>query len=358
MAVLKRIFFIALGVIFAVSGTLLLFFPLAREAGAAREEYICNWENGTVTIETYASAYPDLINGFEDSITISRNGLRGEIIPTVQFPETVRILQTGGLAELLSLADTAVTRLERLLLWRITRGCVWYSGGYFVWGDGGFCEVGSAKGETLVLLSGPVTPSKLKATGANMLELRAEASLNADMLIGTAVEQVKAYPPYSYGSGAVYLDTGTARRLIAGVPATAFLTVTECDYIDEGALRPCVSLEELTLPFAGNAPSGEGTSFHGELAYLFSDGTNYFVPASLKRVNITGGVLVSHAFYRMGAVEEINLCGMLPGNIHADALADCMNLRMLHCPNAAVRLSGSYSASTAPCGCTVFERNG
>ena len=355
MAVLKRVFTLALSAVFALAGVISLL-PLIRKAGAAREEYSCYWEDGTVTVETYASAYSDLFDNLEFSVTLLRDGLRGEIAPTAQFSKALRTVEAGGLAELLSLDGTRLTRLENLVLWRITRGRVWYSGGYFVWKENGLCEVNSAKGETLVLLSGSISASRLKATGAKILELRAEAVFDSDMLAGTAVETVTAYPPYSFEGGAVYLDTGTAKRLIAGLPALTSLTVSNCDYIDEGTLRPCASLESLTLPFAGNAPSGKGTSFHGELAYLFSDGRNYFVPAALKKVKITGGALVSHAFYRLGAVEEINLCGMLSENIHADALIDCVNLRFLHCPNANVRLFGNYSVHTAPCGCTVFER--
>lgn len=358
MVTLKRAIFAALSFVFAAATALLLFVPFAGEAGAAREEYVCKWENGAVTVETYSSAYSDSVDFSEFSVTLLREGVRGEIALTAQFPEFVRTVLTGGLAELLAFGGAPLTRLERLALWRMTRGRVWYSGGYFVWGEHGFCEVDSAQGETLVLLSGAITASQLKNTGAKILELRPEAIFRADMLVGTAVQSVTAYPPYFYESGAVYLDRGIARRLIAGVPVLTSLSVAQCDYADEGCLRACASLRSLTLPFAGNTPSGIESEFHGELAYLFSDGYDYFVPASLKRVKITGGVLVSHAFYRMNSVEEIDLCGMLPENIHTDALADCTGLRVLHSPSAEVRLAGSYCVGSAPCGCTVFERIG
>lgn len=356
MAVLKRIALIALSAALVVVGILSIFLPLIKKAGALQEEYVCYWEDGAVTCETFASAYPDLVDNTEFSVTLLREGLCGEIAATPQFSRALRTIQTGGLAELLSLDAAQLTRLEQLVLWRVMRGRVWYSGGYFVWEENGLRQTGSAQGETLVLLSGSISAARLRDTGAINLELRAEAVFRADVLIGTAVEKVTAYPPYSVEGGAVYLDTGTAKRLIAAVPALASLSVSACDYIDEGALRPCVFLESLTLSFAGNAFSGKETSFHGELAYLFSDGKNYSVPAALKRVKITGGVLASHAFYLMGTVEEIDLCGMLSENIHEDAFADCANLRFLHCPNAEVRLFGGYSVYSAPCGCTVFER--
>lgn len=358
MVTVKRAILVALSFALAAVAVLSLFLPFSAKAGAAREEYVCKWENGAVTVETYSSAYPDLVDCSECSVTLLRESVRGEIAPSVQFSKVVSAIFTGGLAELLSLGDAPLTRLERVALWRMTRGRVWYSGGYFVWGEHGLYKADSAQGETLVLLSGPITAARLKNTGAKILELRSQAVFRADVLAGTAVQSVTAYAPYSYESGAVYLDTGIARRLIAGMPALTSLTVAQCDYADEGCLRACTSLQSLTLPFAGNTPSGIEHDFHGELAYLFSDGTEYFVPASLKRVKITGGVLVSHAFYRCGGVEEIDLCGMLPENIHTDALADCTNLRLLHSPNAQLRLAGRYSTRTAPCGCTMFERIG
>lgn len=352
---MRRIAFVGISVLVLAFAVLSLFLPLSKSAGAGREEYSCVWENGTTTVETYASVYPDVVECSEVSVTLSREGLVGEIALTAQLTKMLRTIRTGGLAELLSLTDAPLTRLEKLVLWRTARGTVWYGGGYFTWGEKGLQRVNSAEGETLVLLSGSITAARLKSTGAKILELRAEAELSAKTLVGTAVQKVTACAPYSYENGAIYLDTGTATRLIAAVPACVSLITKNYDYADEGALLPCRGLEELTLPFAGNAPSA-GSEFRGELAYLFSDGTEFIVPSCLRRVNISGGVLVSHAFYRCTEIEEINLCGMSGEHIHRDAFLDCTGLQVLHTPNANVTLRGNFVSHAAPCGCTVFER--
>lgn len=353
---MRRIATFGITVLLFASVMLSLVLPLSEFMGAGEEEYSCVWEDGTVTVETYASVYPDFVESSEVSVMLFREGLFGEIALSAQFSGMLRTLRTGGLAELLSLGRVPLTRLEKLVLWRTARGTVWYSGGYFVWSERGLRRIGFAIGEKLVLLSGTISAARLGNTGAKVLELRAEAELSAKSLVGTAVEKVTAYAPYTFENGAVYLDTGTATRLIAAVPACVSLELANYDYADEGALLACRRLEELTLPFAGNAPSGIGNYFCGEFAYLFSDGAEFLVPSSLKRVNISDGVLVSHAFYYCPGIEEINLCGMSSENIQCDAFLDCTGLKRLHTPSSEVSLCGNFVSHIAPCGCTVFQR--
>ena len=351
----RRILVIALTVLFAVGIAVCIIEPLPKTA-EAEECYFCRWEDGTVSEETYASAYPDFADCFEHTIRLQRGGQYGEIETTERYDTVYRTMLTGGLAELLALSTAGINRLEQLALWRVSRGCIWYSSGYFVWEEDGLAEVRFATGEKLILLSGTISARRLQRTGATCLELRAEAEINSKTLVGTSVETVTACAPYVSEGGAVYLNTGTAVRLVAAVPSVTSLTVRKIDYADEGALLAAQNLQSVTLPFAGNASSPVGHNYRGEFAYLFSDGSQYLVPASLKSVKITGGALVSHAFYRCSSVEEIDLCGMNAEAIHADAFVDCTGLKRLHTPNAKVTLRGAYTSQRLPCGCTLFIR--
>ncbi|MDE6059717.1 MAG: hypothetical protein K2G44_06750 [Clostridia bacterium] len=354
-AVLGRVGTVLLAALLVAAVALSLFSSFPKNASADEEKYLCTWQNGSVTEETYATAYGDFLSDEDGTLRLLRGDLYGEISATEKYLSVVQTLEEGGLEELLALSIEGVTRLELLALWRLTRGRVWYSAGYFVWDGNGLKEVGSAEGEHLILLSGSISASRLRAAGAKQLELRSEAQITSQTLTGTSVESVTAYPPYFTDGGVIYLDTGTAVRLVAALPNSTSLTVNGNDYADEGALLAAEKLETLTLPFAGNAPV-YGNYFHGEVAYLFSNGREYFVPPTLKRVRITGGLLISHAFYRMNAVEEIDLCGMDARVIAPDALADCTAWKRVHSPNANVQLSGRFSSYVAPCGCTVFER--
>lgn len=354
-AVCRRVGAVFFAAFLAAAVVLSLLLPFPENVSAEEERYLCTWQDGSVTEETYASSYPDSVSDEDGGLRLLRGDLYGEVSPTEKYLSIRQTLKTGGLEKLLALSSEGVTRFERLAIWRLARDRVWYSLGYFVWDGNGLKEVGSAAGERLILLSGSISASRLKAAGTKHLELRGEAQITSRTLTGTMVESVTACPPYLTDGGVIYLDTGTAVRLVAALPNVTSLKISGNDYADAGALLAAQKLESVTLPFAGNSPV-YGNYFYGEVAYLFSNGKEYFVPPTLKSVKITGGLLISHAFYRMNAVEETDFCGMAGENIAFDALADCTALKRVHTPNANVQLSGRFSSYVAPCGCTVFER--
>lgn len=354
---LKRFLCTALAAAMALSCAFLLFVPLPRRVGSAREEiYVCVWEDGSVSEESFYSAYPLLTGIGGDGSLIIGEERTAKIATGEQFAFARSVLESGGLAELLSL-KVALPRLERVALWHAYGSRIWYSGECFAFTGERVTRADLFPAAEFVLLSDKVSAGTLAKTGAATLYLRSEAEFTAETLLGTAVEEVFAEPPYSSADGAVYLSSAGGVRLLAGVPSARTLKVSGNDYADEGALLPCTRLEEISLPFVGNAPVGIGSDFRGEFAYLFSDGSDYFVPDSLKRIEVTGGVLVSHAFYRCGSVEEICACGVSPASVDRAAFVDCTSLRVLHTPNADVELpAGTFTSHIASCGCTVYVR--
>lgn len=349
----------AVFVLLALFWSGLLFFPMPRTvASGADERYLCVWEDGSRTEERYFTAYRDFAGTTEEgTILIGRNGMHGEIAAGDAFLRAVRVFDGGNLGELFAADISGVTRLERVALYRRYRGRLWYADEFFAWSGADMVPAELAKAEEIVLLSGSLSAKKIAEAGVAALDLRAEAEFSADTLRGTHVGSVTAEAPYSSSGNAVCLSTPGGVRLLAGVPRAERVEVPrEVYFADEGALLPCERIEEVSLPFAGSSVSDKGSAYKGEFAHLFSDGSAYLVPKTLKRVRISGGYLVSHAFYACGGIEEIDACGVSPDAIERDAFSDCLSLRLLHTPRADVRLAGNFRSHTAPCGCTVYER--
>lgn len=109
--------------------------------------------------------------------------------------------------------------------------------------------------------------------------------------------------------------------------------------IGKGAFVGCSSLKDLTVPFLGAYSSAAG-----RIGYFFVDGDGRgAVPASLKKVTVTGGKIGDHAFDSCGYIEEVVLSGNLisVGNY---AFADCYNLRIVTMPQS-IREIGDYAFS-------------
>lgn len=353
------VFYLLFAVILFSFCTLSFYTPLWRITGQARNDgYDCVWENGVKTLESYYAAYSALA-GFDHSgnILLMKDGVYG-CISSEQAARAYRILRYGTLAELLAFDGTRLNALERAALVRTFSGVLYYSeGDYFLFTGTHVQRTRQAQTDTLVLLSGTVSSSVIKNSFAKELGVSSDTIITARALVGTQVERIFACDPYYESGGALYLNTQGGVRLITALPLLKTLTVEGNDFSDEGALLPCEYLEEIALPFAGSARSGIGTEYRGEFAHLFSARSGYNVPPSLKKITVTGGKLISHAFYACFSVEEINACSVRAENIDKYAFIDCTALRVLHVPKENVVLPfKNYERKVAPCGCTVFER--
>lgn len=318
-----------------------------------RESYVCVF-GGREEILSYADAYSMLYGiGETGDILLNRDGEMGTVKAGDDMKRTRDILEGDDLGDLIK-NEPSLTPLESAALFRLYGDRLYLDGGeYFSFNGTRVSRCALCEAETVVLLGGDVPRGELAFTKARTLEVRPRAALSAAALIGSAVVKAVTHPPYGNSDAAVYLDTPGGRRLIAGLPLSVSVTV-ECDFCDAGALLPCDRVESLTLAFVGNSREML-TDFHGELGYLFLAGTEYRVPASLKRVKVTGGYLVSHAFYGCDLLE-VDACGVKAENIAEDAFADLKGLSLLHTPRRDVILSGQFGEERAPCGCYVYRR--
>lgn len=336
---------------------LLLLLPFPREAGAPREVSRCVWSDGTVSEESYASAYALLGGVTQEGITLSRGDKEGSISFGSAAAEAYGTLMHGTLGELLALSLDGTTRLERAALYRAFGSCLYYDGGYFALAGGGVSPCSRKSADTVMLLSGSLPRGDLSAIGAESLVLRADAAVSADMLCGSRISFAAAEAPYHVSEGGIYLDTAGGKRLVAALPSVTRFAAGECDWADEGALAACTSLCVLDLPFLGSAADVH-SSFRGELGYLFGEDREgrYAFPETLAHVRIRGGTIVSHAFYGADTVRSVNACGVAAGSISRTAFAGLPALVSLHCPRGDVSLSGDFSAEVLSCGCTLFSR--
>lgn len=335
----------------------MLIFPRPKKAGAAGEHYPCYWDDGSLSDENYLSAFPDVVGVAEDGAIELKRGIHVGKIPTTNaFLECERALRFGLLSDLLELDCGGLSRIERTALFREYGGAVYYSFDEFRYTGAGVSHENADRAEQVILLSGTLPASYLASMGATALVLRGEAEFSADRLLGSKIEKIVAAAPYLFQEGALYLEVAGQRRLVAALPTATALVLSDADYMDEGALLPCTALEELTLPYAGNAKRTAGEAYDGLFAGLFAADEGFFVPESLKKVKILGGKLISHCFYACPHIEEVNACGLNADEISEETFADMGGWKIIHAPKTGLILQGDYTSHRAPCGCTVYER--
>lgn len=331
--------------------------PAGEGAAVGGDTYLCRWENGTETEETYYDAYFGFVGWENDDIVIERGGMRGEISPSEACKNVLSVLEAGNFGETCALSTDGITRLERAALYRRYYGRSWYAEKWFDWTGEGLAAADARSVEEAVLLEGAISPEQLNEVGAKTLYLRKAAAFDENTLVGTKVEKIFAQEPYRADGETVCLITAGGVRLLAGLPLAESIEVPQdIRYADEGALIACTQVREIAVPFVGSAKNPVGSAYRGEFAHLFSTGEAYKVPQTLRKVRVTGGYLASHAFYACPMLEEIDACGLLYDNIEYDAFVDCPALRLVHTPRGNVHLQGQFKVSIAPCGCTVFER--
>ena len=350
----KRFFLVPFSVLFCLILSVPAFLPFPQRIPTEGDSYRCEWEDGSVSEENFAALYSDFVGTDGEFIYIERGGVHGKC--ELCAKELYRTLKRGNFGELNALRlSGAESRLDRAALFRTGPHPRWFADEYYEWTGASLKRTRVRECESLVCLSGKIA-SPLKATRAEAVDLRAEAEMTADAFLGTNVGSVTAEPPYGTEHGLVYLDTVSGRRLIAAIPNVAEAEV-KSDYCDEGALLAAEGLCRLKLPFLGSGADVNSSYYRGELAHLFSLNGEYRVPESLKSVRVTGGAVISYAFYACPLIEEVDLCGVNPADISPTAFLNLSSLRILHVPKRDVLLpAGTFSSSTAACGCTVYER--
>lgn len=250
---------ITAGGIFAALCILCLFLPFPKEKAPEREYYTCLWEDGTVSTESFYTAYAAL-TGTEERIVLTRCGLTGEIEAGEEYQRVRKTLERGTLAQMLNLKAEGLSSIERAALWKRYSGLGYYSDGFFAWNGEGVSRAEERTYEEVFLLTGDLPAGLLKRTGANKLIVHGEAGLTAKGLVGSLVTEAEARWPYFERDGAIYLQTAVGVRLIAVLPFVTELTI-DCDFLDEGALSPCICLEKLSLP----------EKYKGGLARIFGE---------------------------------------------------------------------------------------
>ncbi len=339
--------------VFTAACLLSLFLPLPKKI-SSNETYDCVWADGSVTKESFSSAYQSLVGIDGESVILLREGLTGKI--ESEAGAVYAALEGGTLAELLE-ATAAGTRIDGAALYREFSDRVWYNGEYYVWTGNQIERVSRTERSEIVFFEGSVTSRILKETKASTVYLRAGAQISASSFAESGVERVYAEAPYAENGGAIYLDTAGGKRLLASLSGVKELTLDEdLSFADEGALLACQALESITVPFAGSSKSPYGTDYKGEFAHLFSSGAEYRVPKTLTRVTVTGGRIISYAFYACPNLKEIDACTVPEGEISKTAFSGLASLETLHTPKRDVTLTGNFTSYTAACGCTIYKR--
>lgn len=326
----------------------MLVFPLPKQTSAGK--VLCIWEDGSVTEEGYGIVCSALVGISDDgTIELLRGTHVGHIPSSDAMNTLLGVLRSDSLADMLRLDGSKLSFVERMALLCEYSSTVFYAGEAFSFTGARVERAKPDRAEEVRLLFGDLPAGYLAKMGATALHVAWDAELSAAALVGSSVETVTASAPYSSEDGALYRTVGDGKTLVAAVPSAERLELS-MSRSAEGALLPCESLRSLTLPFLG---ASEGLA--GDLGYLFSDGTRYCVPATLADVKVTGGMLSETAFYLCPGIQTVDVCGVLPQNIHPRAFLGATSLQELHVP-VPVELAGEFYEETAPCGCIVYRR--
>ena len=145
---------------------------------------------------------------------------------------------------------------------------------------------------------------------------------------------------------------------------TSIIIPNSVSSIGESAFSGCSSLESITIPFVGGSQKtvtdwnqypfgyifgtasytgGVATTQHYRGTNLYSSTVNstYYIPASLKSVNVTGGNILYGAFYNCNSITSINLPNSV-AKINEYAFYNCSSLLSVNIPNSVTSI-GSYA---------------
>ncbi len=346
------------GLFLAAAMLLLVFVPPARSVFSDEKHYHCVWEDGT-TEESFASASFFLDGIAEDGRLRLVDGDRtGYVSVSPSFGHAYAILCHGDLFELLTSDMGGLDPLERTALYARFSETVFYSSGAFSFDGAAVHPSDPVFAREVVLLDGPLPSGYLKEMGAVSLRIASEAEISPYDLAGSKVIELSAESPYRTENGALYRDTPGGVRFVCSLPDCADLTVSDCDFADMGSLFPSQNLVSVRLPFVGSAKNAQGSDFQGRFAYLWSKNGEIFVPETLKRAEVTGGVLVAYAFYGAPALEEVTACGIPAHDVSRQAFSGVPSLRLIHSPRDDLELDGTFEREPLPCGCTLYRRTG
>ena len=152
---------------------------------------------------------------------------------------------------------------------------------------------------------------------------------------------------------------------------TSLVIPDNVQYIGYGALEGCNSLASLTIPFVG-ATANENAGPNSCLGYLFgkngsygniadqyysaTEHEEYYLPASLTSVTVTGGKVNYGAFSNCAFLEEVNL-GANVTSIGANILYGCKALKKLSVTSISNLYLGEYFGKTEYVGSTKVTQN-
>lgn len=139
----------------------------------------------------------------------------------------------------------------------------------------------------------------------------------------------------------------TTTCLITGIKDATIIEIIVPDYvthISHGAFSGCNNLECITLPFVGRSLTAESDTDQYPFGYIFGtlsyeggvatnqEGSTFYIPASLKSVTITGGNILSGAFYNCSGLTSITIPDSAT-SIDFYAFWGCSSLASVTIPN-------------------------
>ena len=160
-----------------------------------------------------------------------------------------------------------------------------------------------------------------------------------------------------------YFYTTSTACAITGIKDKTVTSIVVPDYVTEiraGVFSGCSSLESITIPFVG-AKAGVTSSdtYRYPFGYIFGASsytggtaveqyyygsteyatyTTYYIPASLRSVTVTGGNILSGAFYKCSMLTSIDIPDSVT-IIAGEVFYECRRLASIDIPEGVTRIS-------------------
>lgn len=239
---------------------LVLFWRVPEAVGRAETPYCCVFESGKEEYLSCAEAFALYKGAGRDEILLERAGEKGRVRASAGYSACMDGLSSGDVLKLFAARSEGLSGLEKMALYERFHDTGYYLDGFFVWDGDRVMPAEKGEFREVYLVSGTIRKGILADTGAERLVVKSSAELKASALLGSAVNEIEAEAPYRVKGGAVYRETAGGLRLIAALPNVEELEI-DCDFLDEGALSPCVRLKRLKLP----------ATYEGTLKMLFGE---------------------------------------------------------------------------------------
>ena len=255
----------------------------------------------------------------ESVTTIPFYAFKGSSIVSITLPESVTSIEYAAFQNCASLSEIVIPKSLKTVDNFAFSGCTGLTNVYITdlaaWVSIAYAKIYSH-------------PFYTTSRNGNSNKLYLNGELVTDLVIPDTVTEIQDY---------AFVGCSSLRSVVIPHSVTR---------MNSGVFNGCNNLESMTIPFVGIAPNSEEVyGYHDPFGYIFgtdaytggvktrqyffvfgnNNFTDYYIPASLTKVTVTGDSILDQAFYNCNNLKEIVIEDGV-GGIGKDAFRNCTSL--------------------------------